>query len=60
MVAAITDALGTVISWCGEVISAVTATDGALTALLPLWAIGIGISALMLGIKVMRGFAWGN
>ena len=60
MIQAVGTALTTVISWCGEVITAVTATDGALVDLLPLWAVGIAISALMLGIKVMRGFAWGN
>lgn len=60
MIAAVTDALGTVIGWCGSVITAVTGAEGALSELLPLWAVGIAISALMLGIKVMRGFAWGN
>lgn len=60
MIEAVGTALTTVIGWCGDVITAVTATDGALADLLPLWAIGIGISALMLGIRVMRGFAWGN
>lgn len=53
-------ALTEVVGWCGEVVTAVTTTEGALNPLLPLWAVGIGISALMLGIRVMRGFAWGN
>lgn len=53
-------ALTSVIGWCGNVITAVTTESGALNPLLPLWAVGIGISALMLGIRVMRGFAWGN
>lgn len=60
MIAAVSSALTTIIGWCGDVLQAVTATDGALSDLLPLWAVGIGISALMLGIRVMRGFAWGN
>lgn len=60
MIAAVTTALGTVIDWCGTVLSAVTTEAGALGDLLPLWAVGIAISALMLGIRVMRGFAWGN
>ena len=60
MIAAVGTALATVITWCGDVLKAVTATDGALADLLPLWAVGIAISALMLGIRVMRGFAWGN
>lgn len=60
MIAAVTTALGTVIDWCGTVLTAVVGADGALSELLPLWAVGIAISALMLGVKVMRGFAWGN
>lgn len=60
MIAAVGDALTTVISWCGDVLTAVTTESGALADLLPLWAVGIAISALMLGIRVMRGFAWGN
>lgn len=60
MIAAVGTALTTVIGWCGDVLHAVTGADGALADLLPLWAVGIAISALMLGIRVMRGFAWGN
>lgn len=60
MIASVGSALTTVIGWCGEVLEAVTMSDGALADLLPLWAVGIAISALMLGIRVMRGFAWGN
>lgn len=48
----------TVLGWVGEVITAVT--TGELAPLLPLWAIGIGISGIMLGVKVMRSFTWGN
>lgn len=60
MVEAITSSLGTVVDWVGTVLTAVITDAGALNPLLPLWAIGISISALMLGIRVMRGFAWGN
>ena len=60
MMEAVGNALTTVIGWCGTVLDAVVNTQGELSALLPLWAVGIGISALMLGVKVMRGFAWGN
>lgn len=52
------NAIPTVIGWVGDVISAVTIGD--LAPLLPLWAIGIGISGIMLGVKVMRSFTWGN
>lgn len=60
MIAEVTTALGTVIEWVGTVISSLTTTDGDLGALLPLWAIGVAISALLLGVKVIKGFAWGT
>lgn len=58
MIAAVTTALGTVIGWIGTVVSALNA-EGDLNALLPLFAIGIAISAVLLGIKVIRSIVWG-
>lgn len=49
MMEAVTTALGTVIDWVGTVVSSLTSAEGELSALLPLMAIGIAISALMLG-----------
>lgn len=49
MIAEITSALTTVISWVGSVVTALVTETGALHALLPLLAIGIAISALSLG-----------
>lgn len=60
MLEAVTTSLGTVISWVGDVVSSLTTTDGELSALLPLMAIGISISALMLGVKAIKSFAWGT
>lgn len=60
MVEAVTTALSTVISWVGTVITAMTTAEGDLYGLLPLFAIGIAISALLLGVKVIRSFTWGN
>lgn len=55
------DAIGTalteVIGWIGEVISALL--TGELSALLPLFALGIVVSVIMLGTKVIRSFTWG-
>lgn len=62
MLDAVTAALSTVISWVGTVVSAVVTggeTPGALNGLLPLLAVGIAVSALMLGVKAIRSFAWG-
>lgn len=59
MISAVTDALTTVISWVGTVITAVVGDSGQLSELLPLFAIGVAISALLLGVKVIRSFTWG-
>ena len=69
MLAAVTDALGTVIDWIGMVIQAIvtpasgtgdTASPaGALYELLPLFAVGIAISALLLGIRAIKSIVWG-
>ena len=56
----VTTALGTVIGWVGTVVSSLTAASGGLSPLLPLMAIGIAISALMLGVKAIKSFAWGT
>lgn len=59
MMAAVTSAMSTVLDWVGTVIDALLTTEGALAELLPLFAVGIAISAVMLGIRVIRGFIWG-
>lgn len=59
MLEAVGSALTGVIGWTGQVIDALTTTDGALKELLPLFAIGVGVSALMLGIRAIKSFIWG-
>lgn len=59
MIEAIGTAITSVIGWTGEVVSALTTTDGELNGLLPLFAIGVAVSAVMLGVKVIKGFVWG-
>lgn len=59
MLAAVTSAVSTVIDWVASVVTALVGADGALKELLPLFAIGVAISAVMLGIKVIRGLIWG-
>lgn len=51
--------LTAVIGWLGSVFSAMTSTDGDLAMLLPLLAIGIVVSIVMLGARVIRSFTWG-
>lgn len=60
MMAAVTEALGTVITWVGTVVNALVGESGELSALLPLLAVGISISCLMLGIRAIKSFAWGT
>ena len=60
MMEAVSTALTTVISWVGTVVTALTGSTGELNSLLPLMAVGIAISALMLGIKAIKSFAWGT
>lgn len=57
MIAAVTTGLETVIGWVGTVVSAIT--TGGLKELLPLFAVGIAISALLLGVKVIKSVVWG-
>lgn len=59
MLAAVTSGLTTVIEWVGTVVTALVGESGQLNELLPLLAIGVAISALMLGVKVIRGVIWG-
>ena len=59
MLEAVTSALTTVISWVGTVVTALTGAEGEMKELLPLLAIGVAISALMLGIRAIKSFIWG-
>lgn len=60
MLEAVTTGLSTVISWVGTFVSALVGESGTLSALLPLLAIGVSVSALLLGIKVVRSVIWGS
>ena len=59
MLESVTSGLGTVIDWVGTVISSLLTTEGELSQLLPLFAVGIAISALLLASRVIRSFIWG-
>lgn len=51
--------LTTVLGWFGDIIKAMVTTDGDLNGLFPLLALGIVISVVFAGIKLVRSFAWG-
>lgn len=59
MLEAVTSGITTVIGWIGSVVTALVTTDGQLNALLPLFAIGIAISAILLAVKIVRSVVWG-
>lgn len=59
MMEAVTTALGTVIEWVGTVVTALVGANGQLKDLLPLLAVGVAVSALMLGVKAIKSFIWG-
>lgn len=59
MTEAIGSALTDMITWLGNVVNAVVGTDGALKALLPVFALAVAGTVVMFGIKVLRGFTWG-
>lgn len=46
----VSSAFGTVLDWIGTFLTSLTTTEGELNALLPLVAISVAVSVLMLGI----------
>lgn len=60
MVEAIGSNLVIMIGWIGDVLKAVVGADGALAELKGLFALGICVSVILLGIKVLKGFTWGS
>lgn len=52
-------ALTSLIGYFGQVVDALVTAEGALYALLPLVGLGIAVSLVFAGIKVVRSFCWG-
>lgn len=59
MLASVTSGITTVIGWVGSVISALVGENGQLSDLLPLFAVGIAISAILLGVRIIKSIIWG-
>ena len=59
LITEIGNAVTSIIGWAGNVVTAVVGESGQLNALLPVFALGIGVSVVMLGVKVIRSFTWG-
>ena len=60
MLTAVTNGIGTVIGWVGTFVTALVGESGALSTLAPLFAIGISISAILLGVKIVKSVVWGS
>lgn len=56
---AVTTAITTVLSWIGAFVDALFTTDGALGELLPFFIVGIAISGVLVGVKIVRSLVWG-
>lgn len=48
-----------VMSWIGQVLTALIGSDGSLGAIWPFVMVGFSVSLIMLAVKVMRSFSWG-
>ncbi len=59
MLESVTSGLTTVLGWIGTVVTSITSTSGELKELLPLFAVGIAISVVFLGIKAVKSIVWG-
>ncbi len=60
MLELVSSGITTVIGWVGTTVSAVVGESGQLAELAPLFAIGISISAILLGVKIVRSLVWGS
>lgn len=59
MLDAASSGLEWVIASAGDVVSALVTEAGSLAALLPLFGIGVGVSAFFMAMKAIRGVTWG-
>lgn len=55
----VTNAITDVLGWVGTVVTSLISESGQLADLAPLFAIGIAISAVLLGVKVIKSVVWG-
>lgn len=59
MLELVTSGITSVIGWVGTVVSSIVGESGQLAELAPLFAIGISISAILLGVKIVKSMVWG-
>lgn len=56
---AIVDGVGTAVEIVGTVVTALVGSTGALTALLPVIGLSIGMGAVGYGIRTVKSLVWG-
>ena len=59
MLDAIQGGLATIWNAVGQFVNQLTASDGSLAPILPVFALGIGVSLCLLGVRIVRGLIWG-
>lgn len=59
MLEAVGTGITSVIGWIGQVVTSIVGAEGQLNELLPLFAIGIAISAVLFGIRAIKSIIWG-
>ena len=59
LITVVGNTIETVLGWVSTVIGALLNDNGALSALLPLFAVTISISAILLGVRIIKSFVWG-
>lgn len=59
MLELVSSGITTVIGWVGTVVTAIVGEAGELKELAPLFAVGISISAILLGVKIVKSMVWG-
>lgn len=59
MIEAIGSGITSMIGWLGDVVEAVVTTEGALSALLPVFALGVAVTVIGVAIGYIRSFTFG-
>lgn len=49
-----------VITWCGQVVSALFGSNGSWSAIMPFVYLGIAVTLIMTGIHVVKSFTFGR
>lgn len=58
LIASIGNYVTAIIGWLGDVVTSLLGTSGELNALFPLIGLGIGVSVVLLTVKIIRNMIW--